>query len=107
MSEVREVATLTSKGQITLPKPIRQALGISVGGKVAFALREGEVVVSRAEEPGEHADPAIEAFLGLIEKDIRAGKRVRTLPEALARSMLARARRRVDLEEPIEGEVAL
>ena len=107
MSEIREVATVTSKGQITLPKPIRQALGVSVGGKVAFALREGEVVVTRAEEAGEHADPAIEAFLGLIEKDIRAGKRVRTLPDALARSMLARARRRVDLEEPIEGEVAL
>lgn len=106
MSEIREVATLTSKGQITLPKPIRQALGVSVGGKVAFALREGEVVVTRAEE-GEHADPAIEAFLGLLEQDIRAGRRVRTLPDALARSMLARARRRLDLEEPIEGEVAL
>ncbi len=67
-----------------------------------------EVVVTRAEGAAEHADPAIEAFLGLLEKDLRAGRRVRALPEALARSMLARARRcRVDLEEPIEGEVAL
>jgi antitoxin PrlF len=109
MSEIREVATLTSKGQITLPRAIRQALGVSMGDKVAFALRGGEVVVTRARESGEHADPAIEAFLGLIEKDIRAGKRVRALPNALARSMLARARtrRRVDLDEPIEGAVAL
>ncbi|MDO8263728.1 MAG: AbrB/MazE/SpoVT family DNA-binding domain-containing protein, partial [Gallionella sp.] len=27
MLAVHEVATITSKGQITLPKPIRQALG--------------------------------------------------------------------------------
>ncbi|MCX7232027.1 MAG: AbrB/MazE/SpoVT family DNA-binding domain-containing protein, partial [Burkholderiales bacterium] len=39
MSGVHEVATLTSKGQITLPKPIRQALGVDFGGKVAFDLR--------------------------------------------------------------------
>jgi antitoxin PrlF len=36
MPAILEVATLTSKGQITLPKPIRQALGVDVGGQVAF-----------------------------------------------------------------------
>lgn len=106
MSEIHEVATVTSKGQITLPKPIRQVLGVDVGGKVAFDLRQGEVFVTRAGE-GDHEDPAIEAFLGLLEKDIRAGKRVRALPENLARAMLAHARRRVDLNEAIEGKVAL
>ena len=61
MPEIHEVATLTSKGQITLPKPIRQALGVDTGGKVAFDLRGGEVIVTRADE---HEDPAIGAFLG-------------------------------------------
>jgi antitoxin PrlF len=28
MSHIQEVATITSKGQITLPKAIRQALGV-------------------------------------------------------------------------------
>lgn len=106
MPEIREIATVTSKGQITLPKPIRQALGVSVGGQVAFDLRRGEVIVSRA-EGGDHDDPAIEAFLGLLEKDIRAGKRVRALPDALARVMLTNARRAVDFDEAIEGKVAL
>ena len=39
MPAIHEVATLTSKGQITLPKSIRQALGVDTGGKVAFDLR--------------------------------------------------------------------
>jgi antitoxin PrlF len=106
MSEIREIATVTSKGQITLPKPIRHALGVTVGSKVAFDLRNGEVIVTRAEERG-HEDPAIIAFLGLLERDIRGGKRVRTLPETLARAMLANARHAADLDETIEGKVAL
>ena len=73
MPTVREQATITSKGQITLPKPIRQALGVDAGGKVDFELREdGQVVVSRAE--AEHEDPAIGAFLGLLAEDIQAGR---------------------------------
>ena len=31
MPDIHEVATITSKGQITLPKPIRQALGVDYG----------------------------------------------------------------------------
>ena len=105
MSEIHEVATLTSKGQITLPKSIRQALGVDTGGRVAFDLRGGEVVVTRAE--AEHEDPAIGAFLSLLEGDIRAGRHVQFLPEDLARAMLANAGHAVDLDERIEGEVAL
>lgn len=106
MSDIHEVATITSKGQITLPKPIRQALGVTVGGKVAFDLRHGEVVVTRA-DAAEHADPAIDAFLGALERDIRAGKHIRALPEELARRMLGDARHAVNLDQAIEGEVAL
>lgn len=105
MPEIHEIATLTSKGQITLPKPIRQVLGVDIGAKVAFDLRAGEVIVSRAD--AEHEDPAIGAFLGLLEADIRAGRHVRALPEDLARAMLANAGRAVNLDEDIEGDVAL
>ncbi|CCG36493.1 type II toxin-antitoxin system PrlF family antitoxin [[Pseudomonas] boreopolis] len=105
MPNIHEVATVTSKGQITLPKPIRQALGVDAGGKVAFDLRGGKVVVTRAD--AEHEDPAIGAFLALLEADIRAGRHVQALPEDLARAMLANAGHAVDLDEDIEGEVAL
>lgn len=103
--QIHEVATLTSKGQLTLPKPIRQALGVTTGGKVAFDLRQGEIVVTRAD--AEHEDPAIGAFLHLLEADVRAGRHVRTLPDELARSLLTNAGHVVNLEEDIEGEVAL
>ena len=105
MPEIHEVATLTSKGQITLPKPIRQALGVDTGGKVAFDLRGGEVIVSRAD--AEHEDPAIGAFLGLLEADIRAGRHVQALPNDLALSLLANAGHAVNLDEDIEGDVTL
>jgi antitoxin PrlF len=58
MPTIHEVATITAKGQITLPKPIRQALGVDYGGKVAFDLRGSQVIVTRAEDPS-HEDPAI------------------------------------------------
>ena len=106
MPDIHEVATVTSKGQITLPKPIRQALGVTVGGKVAFDLRHGEVVVTRADKV-EHEDPAIEAFLGLLQRDIHAGKNVRLLPDELVQAMTANARLAANVDEPIDGDVAL
>lgn len=36
---------VSSKGQITLPKPIRDALGLRPGEEVVFELRNGEVVI--------------------------------------------------------------
>jgi antitoxin PrlF len=104
MPNIHEVATVTSKGQITLPKPIRQALGIAVGGKVAFDLRGTEVIVSRANSP-EHTDPAISAFLALLESDIKSGRHVTALPPALAHAMLDTLQHVVD--EDIAGAVDL
>jgi antitoxin PrlF len=106
MPAIHEVATLTSKGQITLPKSIRQALGVDTGGKLAFVLRGSQVVVSRAEEPV-HEDPAIGKFLALLEQDMASGRNVSTLPKGLARSMLATLKRPMTLGEEIEGDVAL
>ncbi len=40
------LATLTSKGQVTLPKEIRDALNLSSGAKLDFALQpDGSVTV--------------------------------------------------------------
>ena len=106
MSIIHEVATMTAKGQITVPKPIRQALGAEAGTKVTFELHEnGQVVVSRAD--AEHEDPAIGAFLDLLARDIEAGRNIRELPGGLARKMLEHAELDIDLDEPIEGKVNL
>ena len=106
MQAIHEVATITSKGQITLPKPIRQALGVDFGGKVAFDLLGSQVVVTRVENEL-HEDPAIAGFLALLEKDIAAGRHISALPADLVQSMLSSIRRPVDLGEDIDGDVAL
>jgi len=106
MNTIHEIATITSKGQITLPKPIRQALGVDSGSKVAFDLRGSQVVVSRADNE-EHEDPAITDFLSLLEKDIHTGRHLTSLPEGLARSMLAALKHPADSDEEIVGDVAL
>jgi antitoxin PrlF len=40
-------ATLTSKGQTTIPKPIRDGLGIKAGDRMTFTLMPDGVVVMR------------------------------------------------------------
>ncbi len=47
-------STVTSKGQVTIPKAIRRELGIRRGSRVAFAVRHGRAelrVLDRAAAP--------------------------------------------------------
>ena len=106
MSIIHEVATMTAKGQITLPKTVRQALRVDVGSKVAFEFQDdGQIVVSRAD--AEHEDPAIVAFLDLLAGDIQAGRHVQAIPDDLAQDMLEYAQCDAGPDEDIDGEVAL
>ena len=42
--------TLTVKGQVTIPKPIRDAMGLTPGTSIDFAVnRNGEVVLHKAD----------------------------------------------------------
>lgn len=55
--------TVTAKGQVTIPKPVRELLGIKPGSKVAFKLNaEGDVVLSR--EDGLRPPSRFERLLG-------------------------------------------
>jgi antitoxin PrlF len=47
--------------------------GVDPGSKLAFVVRDGEVAVRRARP--EHENPAIGAFLALIEADIPARRK--------------------------------
>lgn len=42
-------ATVTSKGQITIPKEVREALGLETGHRVSFQVREDGVVEMSSE----------------------------------------------------------
>ena len=40
-------ARLTSKGQLTIPKEVRDALGLRAGDRVFFTVREGRAVLAK------------------------------------------------------------
>lgn len=41
------IATVTSKGQVTLPKKVREALGLKSGDRVLFRVRNGGAVLAK------------------------------------------------------------
>ena len=42
--------SVTSKGQVTIPKPVRDRLGLTTGSQVSFRLNDdGQVVIERAD----------------------------------------------------------
>ncbi|MBK1625071.1 MULTISPECIES: AbrB/MazE/SpoVT family DNA-binding domain-containing protein [Hyphomicrobiales] len=59
---------MTSKGQVTVPKHLRDLAGLRPGSEVRFSFEEGRVTLSRAdaeERPGKtRGDRAVEAIVG-------------------------------------------
>jgi AbrB family looped-hinge helix DNA binding protein len=77
-------STVTSKGQITIPKSIRDALQLDVGDRVQFRLREDGVVEMQPETGN------ILALAGILRPD--KGKRVSV--EGMKRAVRTAASRR-------------
>lgn len=71
------MATVTSKGQITLPKEVREALGLHPGSQVDFEIQGGAVIL-RKRVPRE----AFERWRGFL-RDKAGGKGTDELIEAL------------------------
>jgi len=107
MPVIEEVCTITAKGQTTVPKAIRHALGVGYGGRIAFRVEDGSVSVHAVAEP--EADPALAPFLAMLERDIAARPAVLVpLTSDLADRMTAATEGvAVDPDAPIEGAVAL
>lgn len=104
---VRKVATVTEKGQTTVPKSVRDALGLGHGDRIAFSIDENRRVSIERDE-AEETDPVIESFLTFLAKDMHAHpeRSIADIPDALRnrieRLTLGMA---VDLDAPIDGEV--
>jgi len=107
MPMIEEVCTITAKGQTTVPKAIRQALGVQYGDRIAFRVEDGVVSVHAVAAPA--TDPALAPFLALLERDLAARpEAVRQLTPALAEHMAAAsAGVAADPDTAIAGEVAL
>jgi antitoxin PrlF len=106
VEEFEEVSTLTDKGQTTVPKSVRKALGLSAGDKIAFHVGEAGVSLRRADDTG---DPAIGAFLSFLAHDIeRHPEQLKAFPPELKKRLAGLVQGvAADLEAPIEGDVDL
>ncbi len=93
-------ATITERGQTTIPAPIRRLLGVNKGAITFRLLSDGRIVIEPKTEDV-HDDPAIGAFLQFVAEDVSKGnvvpleealvEKVRVLTEGVA----------VDLDEPL------
>ncbi|WP_182087114.1 AbrB/MazE/SpoVT family DNA-binding domain-containing protein [Aureimonas sp. ME7] len=59
---------VTEKGQVTIPKPIRDKLGIGPGSEVEFVSRADRVFLEKYVDGGPEGDPA-EALLRHIDRN--------------------------------------
>ena len=111
MPVIEEICTITAKGQTTVPKAVRQALGVGYGGRIAFRVGEGGAVTVHALATDDDSDPALAPFLTLLERDLaaRPDAAIRPLPDSLLDRLeaIARDAGEVDPDAPIEGEVGL
>jgi antitoxin PrlF len=107
MAMIEEVCTITAKGQTTVPKAIRQALGVGYGSRIAFRVEDGTVSVHAVTEP--EADPALAPFLALLERDVAARPEalVPLTPDLADRMTAATEGVEVNPDAAIEGEAAL
>jgi antitoxin PrlF len=104
---IEETCTITAKGQTTIPKAVRQALGIDYGSRIAFRIENGAVTVHAADATG--SDPALAPFLALLAREIE------TPPDTIAPlppDLIARIQRLtgdvvVDHDAAIEGDGGL
>lgn len=96
------VSSVTDRFQTTIPKGVRDALGIRRGDSIAYELR-GETVLLKRQSREDEADPALIGFLDLLERDIAARpERLRPVPDALVERARGLVRDvEVDLDAPL------
>jgi AbrB family looped-hinge helix DNA binding protein len=67
---MRKTATMTTKGQVTVPRAIRDALKLEAGDRVCFVQHDGKVSLSVERE-----DDPFEEFRGIGTPGIGSGKK--------------------------------
>jgi len=71
-------ATLTSKGQITIPKAVRELLGLRSGDRLSFRVREDRVVELESQ------DVDLMSLCGSLKPEVR-GVTVEEMNETIRR----------------------
>ena len=100
-------ATITERGQTTVPSAIRKALGVGRNGKIMFRqMDDGSVTIASASSSRETDDPVIESFLAFLEGDMLRHPQslVPLTPELLSRGKAIIEGVAVDLDAPLDDE---
>jgi antitoxin PrlF len=66
--------TVSEKGQVTVPKHLRERLGIKAGDQLAFSEEHGLLVARKAT-----GDDPVEAVLGVLRLDVSTDEAIREL----------------------------
>jgi len=107
VSVVERVSRITEKGQTTVPKAVREALGVDSGDRIVFRIDEAGVSLRPAAT--ESDDPALESFLAFLADDMRRRPQaIMPVSTGVASRMVRLTRgKAVDPDEEIEGNVAI
>jgi antitoxin PrlF len=77
-------ATLTSKGQLTLPKEIRETLGLSAGAILDFQLQDDGTITAR------HVSADARRVRGLLKSPHATPPTIAEMDEAVGRHLRAK-----------------
>jgi AbrB family looped-hinge helix DNA binding protein len=75
----KDMPRVTTKGQVTIPKEIRDALGIEPGDEIAFEEVESGYKIQRKEPTTADGDDPFETYRGSAESDETMPERMRRL----------------------------
>ncbi len=85
-AEILEIpATITERGQTTVPAAIRKMLALGKRDQVVFrGLANGTVVIAKKQALADEADPVIGKFLKFLANDMaKEPARIRPVPKSL------------------------
>lgn len=107
MAIIEVKSTITTKGQTTVPKAVRQVLGVKDGDEIAFRVEGERVTVVAA--GATHEDPVVGKFLAFLAKDLeKHPANLKPLSKAFAGRMASMLKgTKVGIEAPIDGDVDL
>lgn len=57
------IATMTSKGQVTIPRTVRDTLGLEQGDPILFEERDGFIIIRKRPRPDPVWDASVSATL--------------------------------------------
>jgi AbrB family looped-hinge helix DNA binding protein len=81
-------ATMTSKGQITIPKDVRERLGLEPGDRVVFVVHSDQDVALKP------AKTDVRELHGMLYRKGRRPRSVEEMDEGIVRSLAERHTRR-------------